>query len=102
MKDYITLVKESYREAKKGLDSKMELIGMVVGFNGDGGALTKKAIYDIDNQLREEAKKVGATHVFGVEYLGTVNSIGYGDAYKPVEKLADEKPPYNCMADMGD
>lgn len=68
---------------------QLEFVSMVSAYRD----LCRENVSDLDNQLKHEAQKLGASYVFGVEYRlvgGTTvthNVIGgmtiaYGDAYK--------------------
>jgi hypothetical protein len=92
-KQKVMLVKQSYREARESnLVGELGLLGLITASSSDG-AFTGNSLYELDKSLREEAEKMGATHVFGIEYQGEgvhgrpeYPSVGFtmvsGDAYK--------------------
>jgi hypothetical protein len=89
----VMLVKQSYREAQKSgvLEDNLKLFGLVSGTSCDH-VFCENAINEVNSSLVEKAEKLGATHVFGVEYRArdvstqtmstpVGGTIGYGDAY---------------------
>ena len=90
----VILAKQSYREAREsGLVGELQLIGCVIG-SSCKGALSHDALIDATFELISNAKRLNATHVFGLEYQATtINRENYpttghvlvsGDAYREI------------------
>lgn len=91
----VKLFKQTYQEfASQGLEERLEPIGIVVGAGNCENL--ELDLLDANYKLSENALRLGATHVFGIEYHchhGKTGSIllAYGDAYKPKK---DKNGPY--------
>jgi hypothetical protein len=100
----VKLIKQSYHEARRDETvPKLELVRIVSGScSGENPPLSINQILAVNKAMVEEAEKLGATYVFGVEYQGfrassasgsySNSSFGYGDAYKIYGKSNPEKP----------
>jgi len=87
----IKLFKLSHRDAvAEGFKEDLMPIGMVTA-TSNLGAYSGNSVYSIEEELIENAKKMKATHVFGIEFRGEAINIpghpssgfmmAYGDAY---------------------
>lgn len=91
----VKLIKQKYNEfASHGLEQELELIKLVstVAFDkmeNDNKIYPLSTIENAEKYLRKNAEKIGATHVFGVEYqFAQPKDYAFrvhisGDAYKP-------------------
>lgn len=83
-KPKVILAKQSYSEfAMSGLEEKLELMGIV-------SAESNGSINSLNKKLEEKAEELGATYVFGIQYLVLPNDnrfiIALGEAYRPAKK----------------
>ncbi len=92
LEEKVMLVKERFQDADiRAISPHHDLVcaGMVFAFGN------VNCLESINNKLRDEACKIGAIYVFGVDYRMSgdgssgVRVIAFGDAYKP-----KEGPPY--------
>ena len=89
----IKLAKQSYLESKVKED--LELIGIVLVTETEHYQTRFEDEYfeKVNEKILTKAKKLGASHLFGIDYKITKNGTGYteifcwGDAYKIKEKI---------------
>ena len=90
----VKLIKQSYNKLIKTgqlpRTETLELICMVIGTSSKN-PFTYDAIEQVNENIRKEAEKLGASYVLGIEYKAMVGDVpnggtlGYGDAYKVKE-----------------
>ena len=98
-KTKVILVSQSVSEFSytANLEGRLEFVGMVSAFGGDGHRKYEEKKEVLDTILIKEAEKLCAEYVFAVKYQFGLNGspysvvFAYGDAYKVVEK---EKTPF--------
>ena len=83
----VKLIKQSYKEAREsGLVNKLNLIGIISSSNTNI-PFSAESIKNINKNLKQQAKEIGAEYIFGIEYKSMAGSnhggtIGYGDSFK--------------------
>ena len=97
----VTLTHQSFREAG-GHDVYPDLVmtGIVVGnIKKQDDRAFPSNLGDVNNQLIAQAQRMGATHVFGVQYRFRESAFGerYGDTVCGAVGTA-YKPPYSEAA----
>ena len=93
----IKLVKQSYLESKVKED--LGLIGIVLAVESEyfETEFEDKYFEQINRKLLKKSEKLGATHIFGIDYKITKDGGGwtqifcYGDAYKSEEIIGNTK-----------